>query len=450
MKLNPTLLEVTLFVLSGVVLYVWLVYGKRLQRWWKDLYKRYRRPRQLRPREPEDCPLCHAPFVRLPRRAHPEVIPWSEIRSPRGRKKRIDTSGYACLNKDCHYFAVRDASVHALVSDGRRGQDKDILYLRCQACDKRFSSRLGTPLYHLRTPLRRIATVMTALSEGVDLAAAGRIFGHHASTFTRWLERGGAHSERLHERLLFRALEPGHVQLDELVTKVRMGEGKLWLWTAITAHSKLILAVHLGGRTIEDACVLIHRMSQRLVAGCLPVFTTDGLNQYFYGLTAHVGFWSKPPRARKYHWFPDPRLLYAQLRKARSGRSVHFLYSIMRLGERADLIDELLSQGLSGKVQTAYVERANLTLRELIAPLSRRTWSLAYDERHLWRHLQWGLAYYHLSRSHSSLRVRVRGPSKYRYRSPAMAAGVTRRRWSVADILQLPMPEDVWLQIPSA
>lgn len=362
----------------------------------------------------------------------------------------MDTSGYACLNRRCHYFGVSDGAVHALVSDGYRGQEKDILYLRCQSCGKRFSSRLGTPLYHLRTSLKRIATVMTALSEGVDMAAAGRIFGHHASTFSRWIERVGQHSERLHERLLFRMVDTGHVQLDELVTKVRMRDGHLWLWTAITAHSKLIMAVHLGGRTIEDACVLIHRMSQRLVAGCLPVFTTDGLNQYFYGLTAHFGFWNRPTRARKYHWFPDPRLLYAQLRKVRSGRSVRFLYSIMRLGKRADLIGALLTQGLSGKMQTAYVERANLTLRELIAPLSRRTWSLSYDEYHLWRHLQWGLAYYHFARSHQSLRVRVRGPSKYRHRTPTMAAGLTRRRWSVVDILTLPMPEDVWLQTPTA
>jgi len=32
---------------------------------------------------------------------------------------------------------------------------------------------------------------------------------------------------------------------------------------------------------------------------------------------------------------------------------------------------------------TAYVERVNLTLREHIAPLSRRTWSLAQDEHSL-------------------------------------------------------------------
>jgi hypothetical protein len=38
--------------------------------------------------------------------------------------------------------------------------------------------------------------------------------------------------------------------------------------------------------------------------------------------------------------------------------------------------------------------RSNLTLREHVAPLSRRTWSLAHDQLHLWLHIQWGLTYY--------------------------------------------------------
>ena len=86
------------------------------------------------------------------------------------------------------------------------------------------------------------------------------------------------------------------------------------------ASSKLIVAVHIGGRAIVDACQLIHQIQQYLAPDCLPVFTSDGLNQYFYGLTAHFGYWDKPPRARKYDWFPDTRLLYAQIRKKRSRR----------------------------------------------------------------------------------------------------------------------------------
>ena len=151
--------------------------------------------------------------------------------------------------------------------------------------------------------------VMTAMSEGVDISAAGRIFGHHHTTITRWIERSGHHSERLHERLFLRALTIGHLQLDELVTKLKQDAERIWVWTAVAAQSKLILALHIGRRSSADAHQLLHQLWQRLVPDSLPIFTSDGLNQYFYGITSHFGFWDKPPRARKYHWFPDVRLL---------------------------------------------------------------------------------------------------------------------------------------------
>jgi len=181
-----------------------------------------------------------------------------------------------------------------------------------------------------------------------------------------------------------------------------------------------------------------------LAPGCLPVFASDGLNHYFYAITAHFGHWEKPPRARKYHWFPAEELLYAQLIKARGRGKLKFVFSIIRLGERAVIRARLLALDLSGRVQTAFVERNNLTLRELIAPLSRRTWSMAYDILHLWLHTMWGISYYNFIRVNMALEVRVRGPSKRRCRTPVMAAGITRRPWTVSDFLYLPLPRRVW------
>ena len=445
MKINLTALELLLFGLCLGVTIFWLKYGKKIRRWWQEWHKRHRGPQQLRPREPGDCPECAKGYHRLPRRPRRDVVPWSEVKDPRGAKKQVDTTGYACLHIWCRYFGVTDPAVHALVSDGYRGVNNDILYLRCQCCGKRKTSPAGTPMYRLKTPLHKVAMVLIALSEGVDISAASRIFGHHHSTISSWLERAGQHSARLHERVFFQAVVAGHIQMDELVTKARSNAQKLWVWTAITAKSKLIVAVHIGGRAIEDACLLFHQLQLALAPGCLPVFTSDGLNQYFHGMTAHFGHWEKPPRARKYHWTPDDALQYAQLYKSRHGRKVKFLYSLIRLGTRAAIREMLQALELSGLVQTSYVERSNWTLRELIAPLSRRTWSLAYDLYHLWLHIQWGLAYYHFCRAHQSLEVRVRGPSRCRYRTPAMAAGLTRRRWSVAQILLTPVPKEGWL-----
>src|SRR6185295_5786856 len=95
---------------------------------------------------------------------------------------------------------------------------------------------------------------------------------------------------------------------------------------------------------------------------------------------------------------------------------------------------------------TAFVERLNLTVRQSVAALVRRTWSTAQQAPHLLLHLEWWRAYYHFVRPHKSLRIELRQPlerggkclpQRYRQRTPAMAAGLTRRRWTAQDLLTL-------------
>jgi hypothetical protein len=80
----------------------------------------------------------------------PSGSAWSEVKSKRGRKKRYATQGYACLNPACPYYGIIDETIHALVRHTSRGKDRDIPYLCCQCCRTVFTSRKGTPLYHLK------------------------------------------------------------------------------------------------------------------------------------------------------------------------------------------------------------------------------------------------------------------------------------------------------------
>jgi hypothetical protein len=77
-----------------------------------------------------------------------------------------------------------------------------------------------TPLYRVKTASQRVAEVLTALAEGVDMAAAVRIFGHRHATITTWLRRTGEHSATLHDRV-GEHLHLPHLQLDELRTRLR-------------------------------------------------------------------------------------------------------------------------------------------------------------------------------------------------------------------------------------
>lgn len=264
--------------------------------------------RERHPHSPKDCPACRAGHKRCIPHAVTGVEAWRKSASGRGRPKRIETDGHACNNPDCLYFNLTDGHIHALVGDGKHRGTDTIQYFRCQACGTKVSGRWNTPRYDLKTPARRVAEVMTATSEGMDVSAARRVFGHDERTIQRWLTRTAQHAERAHERF-FRNLVCRHLQLDELVTKVRGVKEWVFVWVALDAHTKIMPVIRIGARKSADAQLFVHEVWRRLAPGAPPVFTTDGLWLYYYALTAHFGHWLPPTGRRHPIWQVDPRLL---------------------------------------------------------------------------------------------------------------------------------------------
>jgi IS1 family transposase len=290
----------------------------------------------------------------------------------------------------------------------------------------------------LKTPSWRVQEVVTALGEGVDQAAAVRIFKHHPATIARWLRRAGQLDQPLHNRF-FKHFLAHYIQLDELKTKKRQ-LGETWVWVALEVATRVMIALHIGPRNQNSAYTLLHEVKQRLAENPIPVFSSDGLRIYFYAITAHYGFWIPPfPGKRTWQWIVDEPVLFAQLHKLKTGYKLTDLKSFIRLGTRLVYRQTLQACGFIGKVETAYVERINLTLRELIAPLSRRTWALANDEYTLGLHVGWGRVYYHVARPHHSLRL-PDALGRYRQCIPAMTAKIIPKRLSVADLFLMPLP----------
>ncbi len=403
--------------------------------------------RLLKPRTPQDCPACRCRRAE-PAPAPPSPRPWRELKSRRGAPKRIATDGFACPSQACPYFRIADAQIHALVGDGMHGKHERIQTFRCPACRTTFSARRDTPLYRLKISSTRVAEVLTALAEGLTVAAAARVFGHSEGTITTWLTRAGEHSAALHDQW-FRPLTLPYLQLDELRTRLRHHARVLWLWVALDPLTKLIPVLHLGARTQTAAHGVVHELQQRLAPDCLPVFTSDGLNLYFYALTAHFGVWASGIENRVRSWQVVPALLYGQVKKTYRRRKVVQVTRVMRCGTDEDLRSALRKLGLSGRLNTAFVERVNLTLRQGLAALGRRTWATAQQAPALVASLEWWRGYYHFVRLHAALRVPLtkpierggrRAPRRYHQRTPALAAGLTSRRWTVQDLLQVPLP----------
>jgi len=174
----------------------------------------------------------------------------------------------------------------------------------------------------------------------------------------------------------------------------------------------------------------------------------NGLKHYFYGLTAHFGEWVVVEGEKKMVWLIVSLFQYAQvIKQQRRFRLVGVEHRLL-WGNAEEYRSRLKANGLSGNINTSFVERANLTIRQSVSKLTRRTWGPAQYTTELEDHLYWWLAYYHFARAHESLEIKMEEPIQrkgnqrprlYKKVTPAMAAGLTSRRWSVKELISYPL-----------
>jgi IS1 family transposase len=331
------------------------------------------------PRTPLACRHCQAQ-AKVPTSPSqpPALLPvpaYNQLKSKRGRPKKINTQGYACPNQKCLYYGCTDAAFHALVGDGCHGKERQIQTFKCQHCKTTFTQRKNTPLYYLKISARDIGQVLTSTALGLDLSAASTVFGFHSTTIRRWLVRAGNHSQILHQRL-FTNLRLPYLQLDELRTRLRSRTQVIWLWTVVDPLSKLMPVLYFGDRTQLAAHTMVHQLVQTLAQEVVPIFTSDGLGRYYFALTAHFGRWiCQEVKVGKFKtvWQVSSQLLYGQIIKRYQRRKVVKVEQRMAWGERSQMTERLHQLGQKGWLNTAFVERLNLTLRRAVACLARKS-----------------------------------------------------------------------------
>lgn len=203
------------------------------------------------------------------------------------------------------------------------------------------------------------------------------------------------------------------MQLDELWANVKNGSQEMWLWVAHDATTKLIPVLQVGGRSQEMAFSVVHELKRRLAVGCVPVFSTDGLKYYYYALTAHFGKWEWAG-GKKPVWVLLSDFVYSQVIKHQRRRRTVEVERRVLVGEAAAYRERLCQAGLSGRINTSYVERLNLTIRQSVSKLTRWTWGPARYSTELVEHLEWWRSYYHFVRPHESLVVELSKPIQRR------------------------------------
>jgi len=265
--------------------------------------------------------------------------------------------------------------------------------------------------------MEKQTAILSALVEGNSVRSTSRMSGAHIGTILSLLKRTGDGRERLMDRTM-RGLSCERLELDEIWGYVhckqkwaaqfperRQEIGDFYCFIALDAETKLVPCYRVGKRTRSECDAFIQDLRARLARRVQ--ISTD----------AFAGYYGSIARAF------DRAVGYAQIQKVFASDVNWGRYSPpVLLNALKERIIGLPDMDL---VSTSYVERQNLTVRMQMRRLTRLTNAFSRKLENLKAAYALHFAHYNFVRIHQTLRV-----------TPAMAAGVADRLWSVEELLK--------------
>jgi IS1 family transposase len=380
------------------------------------------------------------------------------------RPRAVDTSVHFCPQSDCDYrgwLGRGNLRANGHPSGGRWRQ------FHCTACKGYFLETHGTLFHGKQAAVELIVRVVACMAEGLGLRATARVFEVDPHTVVHWLVEAAEHLQAFSAYFLC-DLHMEQLQLDELYAVLRDRKaGKIsdeeatrrlerspyWVWTAVDPQSTLLVGVEVGSRTLAMAQRVVHQVTQVLAPDCVPLCVPDGLRDYGTALLTHFGSWGHPERRQakgplpKPRWMPLPALRYAQVVKSYRRRRLVGVKHRVVFGTRLAIEQVLVACGWT--INTAFVERLNLALRQHVSAIGRRVNTLCQGEEGLREQRALFQVYHNFVLPHASLRQPLLAPAstngrgstkRWRPCTPAMAAGLTDHVWSLKEVLLYRVP----------
>lgn len=288
---------------------------------------------------------------------------------------------------------------------------------RCKVCGKTFVERVHNPLGNMRLDADRAARAVEDLMEGMSVRSTHRRNGMSRTTFLRMLLEVGENCDRL-LRDKIQGVEVSDVEVDEIWSFVHCKEkirerrdlseefGDVWVFTAIEANTKLLLAHQTGKRDGDTAYGFLRQLKHSVGTSRFQI-TTDGYNAYRHGVP----------------FIFYGQVDFAQIRKEyRGGQNTH-RYSPGTIVKTKKIVR--LGDPDYDRICTSHVERFNLTVRTQMRRYTRLASGHSKSLRHHAAAVSLFVAYYNFCRPHMSLGGRT----------PAMASSLTGHRWSAVELL---------------
>lgn len=263
--------------------------------------------------------------------------------------------------------------------------------------------------------------VISCLIEGCSIRATVRMTGVAKKTVMRLLVEVGEVCADYQDRA-FRNLRCRRLQLDELwswiyckeknrteaIARKNPDAGDVWLWVCVDADTKIVPSWRLGARDLITAKDFVADVAARL---CHRVqITTDAHRPYLQAIEDEFGCEVDYSQLQKIYGAPTD----AEMRRYSPARCIG-----------AEM--KVVSGNPDPKhVSTSYVERQNWTVRTNLRRYTRLSNGFSRKIENHAAAVALNYFAYNFIRIHGTLRM-----------SPAMAADVTDKLWTVADLVAL-------------
>lgn len=268
-----------------------------------------------------------------------------------------------------------------------------------------------------KLPLAKRVQILSMLCEGSSMRSISRVVDVSINTVSKLLEDAGKACATFHDQNV-RGVAAERVQCDEIwsycyakaknvaaAKAAPEGAGDVWTWTALDADSKLIVSYLVGGRDAEYADAFMSDLAGRLTKRVQ--LTTDGHKAYLEAVEDAFGADVDYAMLVK---------LYGPAPGGTTGRYSPAECTGIKKTTVTGSPDE-------AHVSTSYVERQNLTMRMQMKRFTRLSNAFSKKFENHAHMVALYTVWYNFVKIHKKHRM-----------SPAMAAGVSDRLWSMEDV----------------
>ncbi len=287
---------------------------------------------------------------------------------------------------------------------------------RCPICKKTYTESHRRVLDSMYIPQDKAVLALRLLLEGNSIRSTERITDLDRNTIMSLLVKAGDRCQTLMISKIH-DLKVEDVEADEIWGFVGKKEGHksdddgaevgdAYCFVGMERTSKLVLAWHLGKRTVKSTDAFIGKLAYATSKDRFQL-TTDGFQPYVNTVKMLL----------------RDRVDFAQLIK---------VYGTPRDGEQryspAEVVDsvpvEIMGRPVADRICTSHIERQNLSIRMGMRRMTRLTNGFSKK----WGNLEFAyalwFAYYNFCRVHKTLRV-----------TPAMEAGIENHIWTIQELI---------------